>query len=304
MTAHVCPPDHRHGDASTCYRNHGCRCFPCRVTHARYQGNRTRQIAYGRWDAGLVDATPVREHLVYLSSCGIGYGRVAELAGVSRTSLAKVLRGSQGGTEGGQQSPRRIARESAEKVLAVRADFGSVADGALVSSRGARRRIEALGARGWSKSRVAHELGWTPGNLHKIFERDHVSAGTHRALDALYNQLATTRPPTSTVAERIAVSRTLNTAAAQGWAPPLAWDDIDQDPHPPEVPTDVELLDEHALENALAGVVTALTDPERDEAVRRFTTAGLSAREIGDRLGITGRTVTRIRSRLGVEGAA
>lgn len=30
----ICPPDHKHGATSTCYRNHGCRCAACKATNA------------------------------------------------------------------------------------------------------------------------------------------------------------------------------------------------------------------------------------------------------------------------------
>ena len=34
MTDHICPPDHRHGANTTCYRTHRCRCVPCRQSNA------------------------------------------------------------------------------------------------------------------------------------------------------------------------------------------------------------------------------------------------------------------------------
>lgn len=31
MGEHVCPPSHRHGETSTCYQSHRCRCGECRA---------------------------------------------------------------------------------------------------------------------------------------------------------------------------------------------------------------------------------------------------------------------------------
>ena len=33
--AFICPPDHRHGDAGTCYSHHRCRCSECRENKAQ-----------------------------------------------------------------------------------------------------------------------------------------------------------------------------------------------------------------------------------------------------------------------------
>lgn len=36
----ICGPDHRHGETTTCYRNHGCRCADCVIARARGDSSR------------------------------------------------------------------------------------------------------------------------------------------------------------------------------------------------------------------------------------------------------------------------
>lgn len=59
-----------------------------------------------------------------------------------------------------------------------------------------------------------------------------------------------------------------------------------------------EILDEFAIEWAMAGRRVELTAAERTEAVRRLTERGHSARDIGIRLYISERHVVRYRSRI------
>ncbi|WP_152538117.1 hypothetical protein [Williamsia sp. D3] len=59
-----------------------------------------------------------------------------------------------------------------------------------------------------------------------------------------------------------------------------------------------EIVDEFAIERAMAGRRVEITTTERTEAVRRLTEQGHSAREIGLRLRISERHVLRYRSRI------
>ena len=63
-------------------------------------------------------------------------------------------------------------------------------------------------------------------------------------------------------------------------------------------PAGDEILDEIAIEWAMTGRRAELTAAERTEAVRLLTEHGHSAREIGIRLHMSERHVTRYRSRI------
>ena len=92
-------------------------------------------------------------------------------------------------------------------------------------------------------------------------------------------------------------------STAPAWLPPLAWDDIDTDPAPPTAGQE-PLLDEIAIELALAGQNVRLTRDERLEATRRGTERGLSLTQLSDLLGVDVRTIDRDRDDLGLRQAA
>lgn len=54
-----------------------------------------------------------------------------------------------------------------------------------------------------------------------------------------------------------------------------------------------DYIDEIAVERACRGDVVELTAEERTEAVKRLVAKGLTARQVGERLGVTSRTVRR-----------
>jgi hypothetical protein len=78
----------------------GCRCDACREAHRVYNREwlrREARIRYGieppkpaRW----IDATEVREHLIWLQSIGIGRRLVAKHSGVSASQIVKLRTGT------------------------------------------------------------------------------------------------------------------------------------------------------------------------------------------------------------------
>ncbi len=227
-----CPAGHKHAESSTCYIQHQCRCTPCCEAHAARERNRQRQKAYGRFDTGLVDAEPVRQHVLALVEYGIGYKRVAELAGVGVTGVRSLIWGRQDPGPRYGEIPKRVGREKAEKILAVQPVVENLGARRSVPAIGTHRRIQALVARGWSISRLGRELGWDPGNFHAMLNRENVGAATHRDVASAYERMWNEEPPRASHREKIAYSRSVGYAKRRGWLPPLAWDDIDSDPTP------------------------------------------------------------------------
>lgn len=235
----ICPPDHRHAEATTCYIQHQCRCDPCADHNAAREQRRKKDIAYGRYDSGLVDVTPVREHVLMLGEYGIGYKRVAQLAGFkSSTPVRSIIWGRQEPGPRNGELQKRVKRETAEKILAIQPVIENLAPKQPVPSTGTHRRVQALIARGWSMSQIATRADWGIANFFTMMQRPLIAAVTHLTIAALYEQLWDQEPPQSTRSERAAYTRSLRYAAARGWLPPLAWDDIDEDPAPdvPEQP--------------------------------------------------------------------
>lgn len=104
---------------------------------------------------------------------------------------------------------------------------GRRANTARVSGLGTARRIKALVAIGYTQADIAERIGWSPANLSKLLDEDGmVSASTARTIDALYHQLCMTPGPSVRARQR---------AKKLGWAPPLAWDDIDDPDETPNI---------------------------------------------------------------------
>lgn len=295
----ICAPEHKHDDSTYCFNHHGCRCTACHTHYNETVRERRKLQAYGRFDDGLVDAGPVREHLEFLHRHGLGFRRVAELADVSATVLRALRFGWQSGPQKGQL-PKRVKRETAERVLAVEMTFDALADHALVSSSGAIRRLQALVARGWSIAKLARELGMQQTNLCQLMRRQSVAMRTHRIIAELFDDIWDSTPPLETRHDRAAYTSALKFAAARRWLPPLAWDDIDTDPEPPAL-DDETSIDEIAVDLALSGEHVRLTPAERRLAVGRAHERRWSDELTAETIGCAARTVFRIREELGLE---
>lgn len=208
-----------HGTASR-YVNGPCRCDLCREARRVYEQRRRRLKAYGR--TNFVDAEPVRQHVKALQASGLGWMRIAALAGVNRSVVDKLLYGDQ---RRGVSPTKRMRPETARKILAVRPGLESLGSVAGVDGTGTRRRLEALIARGWSQSSLARQLGMFPGNFGRTLRSEAVYASTARAVRELYERLWDTPPPESTRFEKGSVARARAYAQRNGFAPPLAWDE-------------------------------------------------------------------------------
>lgn len=294
----ICPEGHGHDASSTCYIQHQCRCVPCKELHSRMEQRRERLKAYGRFDTGLVDVEPVREHMMMLAEFGLGYKRVAGVAGIGVTAARTIIWGRQDGTRKGELQ-KRVKRETAEAILAVKPDISMLAGGAVIPSRGVQRRAQALCTRGWSVSRVGAEIGMAPANFWKVMQHDTVTVATHRAVAAVFDKWWNLTPPRETHWQKAAYGRAVNFAKARRWLAPLAWDDIDNDPEPPVQEEGV--VDELAAELALAGERVRLTKEERLYAVRKAHADGWGRTRTGEALRMSGDSVRTMWRQLGLE---
>lgn len=99
---------------------------------------------------------------------------------------------------------------------------------------GTQRRIQALMALGWTTTDIAHACGWTHRNrVRQILGGQKgrptrwVTRTTAAKVGQVYDRLSMTLPEMNGPRRR---SRSM--ALRLGYAPPLAWDDIDTDPAP------------------------------------------------------------------------
>ena len=160
--------------------------------------------------------------------------------------------------------------------------------GALtIDATGARRRIQALNALGWTFDEIGARLGGGKNRAHRIAHGNHctdrgIYATTNERILAVYDELCHTRP-TGWIAER-----TRANAARLGWVVPAMWDDIDRDPEPATTTTS-----EHIYR---AAELVAEWDH-----LRR---AGESIDQAARQLGVTVGAIEKALERVGKVGAA
>lgn len=182
---------------------------------------------------------------------------------------------------------------------------------------GTTRRLQALFCLGWSGEDLASRIGMARSSFGRLLHgrTTKVQGRVADSVRAVYDELWDKRPPEPTGAPGWTPDAIRALARSRGWFPPLAWDDID-DPneHPsPEViftvppcknidknggrpanpDADAEILDEIAIEEAIAGRPVRLTRAEETVAQQRMRDMGYSQREIAERLRIAKRTVER-----------
>lgn len=109
----------------------------------------------------------------------------------------------------------------------------------FVDSTGTRRRVQALAALGWSFVQIAERAGLHRTATPKAAHLDRpVRRETADAIQAAFRVMCMTKPPTDTPRQRVSVARMRRIASENGWVPPLAWDDIDNDEAPVQVEED------------------------------------------------------------------
>lgn len=203
------------------------------------------------------DREQVRAHLRTLSEAGIGYRRVAELAGVSHKSVYRILVGQ-----------TRPTGRMADALLAVSVEVGPAER--WPDATGTRRRLQALATLGWMMREVSELTTADESGLGQIImNRAFVQRTTEAQVRRIYDDLSMRIPPVSYGSKRARLR-----AAKRGWFPPLAWpDDVIDDPTglpcllPPVVAVEPEL--ELAVQHLAAGHDINIDAGVRAEFVRR-----------------------------------
>jgi hypothetical protein len=202
-----------------------------------------------RW-APFVDAAPVRTHIETLREAGIGVDQIARLAGISSGHVRELVPHARTG----RRPIQRVRPDTAERVLAVAVTDANRASRSHVDATGARRRLQALIAIGWTRTALAADLCRSTASLTRSMTSETITARTACQVSDLYERLWDKQPQHATDDERTAVNAARALAANRGWPPPMAWDDIDTDPSPyADLPRVTDELDEIAIERAMAG---------------------------------------------------
>ena len=211
----------------------------------------------------LIDPAPVRTHIEGLLARGMSKRSIATAAGVSPTTVVRLVDGHYGLVQ------RRVAR----KILTVRGpetvlDRTDPSAETFVPALGARRRIRALLAMGWThEAMLVHSGVRTAVTLNQVGQW--ITGAKHRRVDAMYEALAMTPGPSEVTRAR---------ASRLGYAPPLAWDNIDD---PAEQPA--------------TGTLERGIDMAEVEWLQR---QGHTLDQAAERLGVTRSAIEKARSRM------
>lgn len=207
-------PDH--GTLSRA-KYHKCKCPACLERCRTYQRSRHRKQGYGTWQP-LIDAEPVRQHLLNLNAAGMSYKVIAAQLGRSTACVTRFIYD----LSPTQPRKKRTRPELAAEILAVTA---SDLTPGMIDATGARRRIQALAANGWPLISLGPHIGVSPATVGRIARQRYVFRPTARAVAECYEQLRGQRPEDHGITAG-SVLKTRNRAVREGWRDPVWWDDM------------------------------------------------------------------------------
>ena len=133
---------------------------------------------------------------------------------------------------------------------------------------GSQRRIRALQALGHSRLQIARELGYSDnGSIAYIMRADTMLVVTAERIAEVYDRLCMTVP------QGVGANRARTWARRYGYAPPLAWNDIDD---PDEIPSGWQRQ-----------------GADRGESLREMAELGLGITEAARRIGISAKSLQK-----------
>jgi transcriptional regulator with XRE-family HTH domain len=195
---------------------------------------------------------------------GMSIVRISKASGYKPARISYLLYGS-----GVKPVPKRIRPAFADAVMSVEPETSKV------DSLATSRRLQALSASGYTMPSLAKRLGVSKSRVEQLANRrsPFVMRSTHLAVAELYGELSMVVPVGKTRGERQGISHAKSTAAAKGWLPPLAWNDIDD---PDEQPTDWQYR-----------------PPTRAELIADLDEQGVGITDVCKALGVTPKTFER-----------
>lgn len=248
------PADPRHGTEagySAHHRDGETPCAPC--FRAKNRHDKRRRV----FGPALVELPPAMQALV----ASTGVATLSRATGISKCSLENMRKR---GTEA------RVKPETLERLrrAKVPTDLGTI------------RRVRALTALGWSTVQIAERSGvpkTTVARLRDLEDRAFIGRGDLRdRIAAAFDEMCMTTPTYTRWSSRLK-----GRAERNGWAPPLAWDDIDNDESPVEMERETKSdIDPVVVERLLSGRQVDATRAEKAEVVRRWAADGRSLAEL------------------------
>lgn len=169
---------------------------------------------------GYKDAAEAGARIELLRSLGVSLPMIHKVSGIVPSVVLSATRGG------------KIRMDTHIKIMAIPVPDGLVASTRSIPSLGTHRRVRALSVLGHPQSHIAREVGVSQRSLSNVLVRDQVSTRMALAVAAAYDRISMTIGPDA---------RSSNYAKRNGWAPPLAWNDIDDPNEQPDVGTDMHV---------------------------------------------------------------
>lgn len=201
------PDDPRHGNAAQpkAALVPGCDCLRCEK--ARTHRRRTQKLRV-RGDYRMIPSGPTREHVATLLANGWNAASICRATHCSPSIVSEIQHGIRD----------RIYRSTADAILAIHP--ATQPPGRWVNTTGTLRRLQALSAIGWDMRIICLRAG-----LREHYAAELLSHAPTRMrrdiadrIAEIYNDLCMTPGPSNSARTR---------ARNRGWAPPLAYENID-----------------------------------------------------------------------------
>jgi hypothetical protein len=217
-----------HHNKLTCIKHYGCRRPECVERYRTYQRERYHGRTTGTWQP-LVDAEPVRQHILKLQATNFTAVRISELADLPFETVVGFLRAY--GNAGYRKSrKRRCTPEVAAKILAVTPDAGKPG---VVDATGTIRRLRALVAAGFPMQHLGPRISLSCRTVRALIRQERVYGRTAEAVDRLFEELKNENPAKHGI-DRRSISRARSYAKDRKWATVKYWADrmdVIDDPH-------------------------------------------------------------------------
>jgi hypothetical protein len=157
----------------------GCRCFPCSDACYRYELARKRARAAGV--EAFVDASEVREHLLWLRSVGIGRRAISDRTGIAQSTIKKLADGER----------LRCRPDTADKLLAV--GLSKASAHAYVPGDDVFALVDDLLAMGYSNAELARRMGLQHRSLQLRRESGRITPEKAERIRCLHRELTMER---------------------------------------------------------------------------------------------------------------
>lgn len=177
-----------------------------------YHRDKAARLRRARGISGYIPTDRITGHIHQLQRAGWTNIEIADHAGIDRRTIHNIL----------HQYVASVHRPTAAAILQLRPEDVP----ARVPALGSMRRVQALAAIGWPIAHTGVDAGVRGTLINELVagRRKRVPLREAQEIARIFRERCMTPGPSKT-------ARTV--AARNGWAPPLAWDDIDD---PDEVP--------------------------------------------------------------------